>query len=220
MSTPSEVIDRVEDFFSRPDLHDRILARFPKALQSAHSVDKFRRDLKTIYITNPAIFSGVVNIPLTTSLPRLRKVREILCYSSFTLDGVTVVPGTLIPNYSLEGGFRDLTDAASNFNYYGFRYPQTYAIAGNILNLAGVDSTSLAIGVAGVYYPSYTFNAISGEYETDSWLMVESDDIVEAYLRLYVAQIIQNDKQIAGMQTNLMMARAELIKSYEQELLK
>ena len=216
MSTVNESIAKVLDDLSRPDLEDRCLVHFPQCLQSAHAIACFRRDIKVVSIANPAIVSGQVQLTTSLDLPKLRSVKQVECFSAYTLDGAIVVPSNLItPNT-----FVDLSDANSEFNYYGFGYAQSYILLGDTLNLKGVDSTTLALSVTGQFWPSYTFNELTDEYETDSWLMREFPQIVEVYLRLYVARI---NKDKDGMNIELgsvQQLKTELIRSYPQEISK
>lgn len=211
MTTPAEMVASVLDRFSRYDLEDKVMGRFPRALQSAHSTNDFRRDLKTINVYDPLVSSGISTISVSADLPRLRKIKGIATYAGYETVGLVNVPNN--PHLT---AFKDLT--LGEFNYYGFANRQTWILAGNVLNLNGVESNTRAIGIMGLFFPSYALNGLTDEWETDSWLMIESPDIVEAYLNLYVAQVIQNDKQIRTYQEALALARNELLRTYEQEM--
>lgn len=217
MSTVNESIDKVLDDLSRPDLTDRALRQFPQCLQSAHSTESFRRDVKTVSIANPAIVSNIVQLTTTLDLPKLRGVRKVECFTAFTLgDGDVVIPSGLItPNT-----FVDLSDANSEFNYYGFGYAQSYVLLGNTLTIKGVDTTTLAISVTGQHWPSYALNELINEYETDSWLMLEFPQIVEAYLRLFVTRLAKDKDGMAIEMSSIQQLKLELLHAYPQEISK
>jgi hypothetical protein len=211
MTTPAEMIASVLSRFSRPDLEEEVTLRFPRALKSAHSVNDFRRDLATTYVYDPMVVAGIANISVSVNFPRLRKIKSISTYADFvTVELLTTPVGQHITSY------KDRT--LGEFTYYGFQHAQTWLLAGDVLNLSGVESPARVIGVYGVYYPTYVFNEFANEWETSSWLMIEYPDIVEAYLNLYVAQRIQNKDQIATYERELFRVRQELISTYEQEL--
>src|SRR6185437_13548574 len=145
--------DSVMDRFSRPDMVDKITSRFPRALQSAHSTNDFRRDVKTLNVIDPLVIGGISSIQVTSDLPRLRKVLSLATYSNYEINGLITTPTN--PHLI---AFKDRT--LGEFNYYGYEYPQTWMLAGNTLNLTGVEGNTRAIGVMGIFFPNYTFDAL------------------------------------------------------------
>ena len=209
----NELITKVMATHSRLDLEQELLGQFPASLRGAHGVNEFRRDQKTLSVFDPLVASDTCTIEITADLPKLRKVKGIKLYSSYTGVSPNQVVGTEIPST-----YVDIL-STGEFNYYGLTYVQTYSIFGTKLNLTGVDASTVAVSVSGLYYPTFTLNTNLGEYETDSWLMLEFPEMVEAYLDLWVAR---KSKDAANIQTYgqaLAMTRQQLITSFEQELL-
>lgn len=211
--TPNELIAKVMDTHSRQDYETELLAQFPTALRSAHGVNDWRRDQKTVSVFDPLIADGNCTIPIVTDLPKLRKISGIRIYSSYTTVGLINTVGTEIPST-----FKNILDSGQ-FDYYGIPFQQTYSIFGSILNLNGIDASTTAVSVSGLFYPTFELNALSGEYETDSWLMIEFPEMVEAYLDLWVARKSKDAASIQSYGQALAMARQQLITSFEQELL-
>ncbi len=214
MSTINEVIAKVEDDMSRQDLSDRLLAQIPQCIMSAHGLSTFRRDMLTKSVSGFTNTSNIVVLSTVTHLPKLKKPKSIRQFSSFTLDGAIVVPGTEI----LPGKFVDLSDANSEFNYYGFGYTQSFTLLGSALTIKGVDASALALSVTGNFWPSYTYNSLSGEYESDSWILLEFPQMVEAYLRYYVAKITKDKDLIKAEENNILMVRGELLTNYAGDI--
>jgi hypothetical protein len=211
--TPNELIAKVMDTQSRQDYETELLAQFPTALRSAHGVNDWRRDQKTISVFDPLIADGNCTIPIVTDLPKLRKISGIRIYSSYTTVGLINTVGTEIPST-----FKNILDSGQ-FDYYGIPFQQTYSIFGSILNLNGIDASTTAVSVSGLFYPTFEVNSLSGEYETDSWIMIEFPEMVEAYLDLWVARKSKDAASIQSYGQALAMARQQLITSFEQELL-
>lgn len=211
--TPNELIAKVMATHSRYDLETEMLKQFPSALRSAHSVNDFRRDQKVVSVFDPLVASSTCLIDVVSDLPKLRKIKGIKLFSSYTGVSPNQVTGTETPSK-----FTNITETGE-FNYYGLAYQQTYSIFGQTLNLTGVDADTVAVSVYGLFYPSFLLNNLTGEYETDSWLMLEFSEMVEAYLDLWVARKSKDAENIRTYGQALAMVRQELITTFEQELL-
>ena len=211
--TPNELIAKVMLTHSRPDYSLELINQFPIALRGAHGVNEFRRDQKTVSVFDPLVSSGASTIEIMTDLPKLRKIKGIKLYSSYTGVAPDQVVGTEIPSK-----FVDIL-TTGEFNYYGLTYQQTYSVFGTKLNLIGVDDSTVAVSVSGLFYPTFTLNVNTNEYETDSWIMQEFPEMVEAYLDLWAARKMKDAATIQTYGQALAMTRQQLITSFEQELL-
>lgn len=201
MSTIAELVDNVTGFYTRPDLEDRILAYAKTALYCAHKVDKFARDLSTVTLVNPTILEGKVTLSISLDVPRLRDVRSIDLfreYTGTTPNFIATESSKIIAN----PGYQNLNDLGSDTNYYGFRFEKLYSIAGTTLNLTGVDSATRAIRLSGLFLPTYILNTLTLLWETNSWIMIECPELVEAYMRIRACEIIADDKKLRAAQNN------------------
>lgn len=218
MATIPEIFGWVQDECSRPDMDDLLNRSINPALRSAHSTEKFKRDLAEVSVKDPAIFDGVSQIGISLNFPRLREIRKIDLYTAYTEVGSVVVPTESTKILNTE--FKDLMDTDSGRDYYGLEFGQTYSIFGDVLNLKGVDTSTTAVKVSGLYWPTLTTNVLSGDLETNSWICIEYPILIQAYLVLAHARATKDKDRINAAITSIQQYKAEFLHSFASELLK
>lgn len=219
MSTVAELVDKVCTMYSRQDLSDRLIANFKSALYNAHKIDKFSRDKAVVNIADPVILNSAIALGRTLNLPDLREIRKVQLYSAYTLAGSTVVPTTSSEIILPDPGYQNLGDLINDKNYYGMRYTMLYSIVGDTINFTGVDSTTRVLQITGLFLPTFTLNELTDAWESNSWILRDEPQVVEAYLRKYVAQILDDDKKLRNANDEIMQVKRDLIASYSVELL-
>lgn len=213
--TPLEIVTIAATYHSRHDMIDRILqTAFVGFLSAAHSLDLWRQDLKELYVTNPIVDNGKVSVQLGSDLSQIRVVQKINLYTDYTSVAGVVTPSGPIhknPKY---------TESNSNgdFNYFGFKEPNKYYIAGQTLNLTDVDTNCKCIGITAFVYPTYGQNIISGAWQTDSWIAAKFPTLLEAYVRMYIAGIVADPKLIQSAQMFFQQQRYQFLTANVQEM--
>ncbi len=218
MATIKATIEKVTAGSTRVDLTEKLQASFKSCLYSAHKIDKFARDLATVNITDPAILANKVALSLPMNLPRLREIRGVQQYLNYTIEtDLSITPIQEIPVCA--PGFQDLNGLIGTKNYFGFKYSQLYSIVGNMVNFSGIDSATKVLQVHGLFLPTYEEDPIDGDWITDSWIMEECPELVEAYLRYRLAEIIEDTKKLQIADMNIQRVRRDTLAAYSHELL-
>ena len=208
MTTLSEIIDKVVVTTTRSDLESSMILEIANSVSNCHKIDKFAKDITTFQVKDPFVSSGNVSLSISTSLPKFREVAgTIKVYSNYTTVGPLTTGGTQLYTQP----FQNLISGQSEFDYYGYKYSNTYTQLGNYLNLSGVPDTTKLIEIQALKYPTTGINVSTGVLETDSWIMENYSSLVEAFLLRYVA-IIMKDK-------DLISAAGSLIQQYRHDLI-
>jgi hypothetical protein len=217
--TPSEIISEVLSDLERPDMASKALAKFYQSLQSAHKVERLRRDLRTVYITNPSINNSRMTFVVTEVTPRSREIRSVNLYSGFSEP----TPGQVIPDENkliyLYQPFIDIADALTATDYYGFKYPTTFSLMGALGTLKGVDTSTTCVEINYLAFPTFVESPVTGEYETDSWIADEFPQLIKAYLKWAIATVIDSQSLIQSAVSEVNFQRREFINTYVSDIL-
>jgi hypothetical protein len=211
MATLQSIIDTVVDTTSRPDLETVLKTEIAKALVTAHATEKFTRDLKLQYITNPVVVNGAVTINTSLDLTAVREIYgDIKLYSSFTSSGspAVITPGTPIQH----GKFKSITDASAGYDYYGFRYLNTWAQIGSTITINGVDPATTCIEIPALVWPVTSINNL-GVLTTTSWIPDNHSCLLEAYLRKYVATKSKDKDMLNDARQDILLYSTQLTKT-------
>ena len=219
MSTIAELIDNVTSLYSRPDLEEQLLAYGKTAIYCAHKTDKFARDLASVNIVGFSQLNGKVTVSIPISIPRLREIRNIKLFSAYTGVDPNIVP-TATTELIASPDYQDLNQMNSDRNYFGLKYLKLYSIAGTLLNIQGVESNATCIQINGLFLPTYTYNTLTLLWETNSWIMTECPELVEAYIRVRCCEILADEKKQRVAQQNLLLQRRDILATYVSELLR
>lgn len=217
--TPSEVVADLLELLERPDLESLAFSRFYSALQSAHKVERLRKDLYIGVISDPSVVQGKFTFVQDDYLPRCREVRNITLYKDYIVpslpdDPIVIDPDKEIP---LSSPFVDLVDRVSARDYYGIKYPHTYTRIGSTVTLSGVSEQTKLIAITYLGFPSFSKDPISGEYESDSWILREFPQLVQAFLRQHLATVIDSDSIQSAAMRELAFQRQEFIGIYAKD---
>lgn len=204
--TIQSVVDNVLEDLERPDLERLALRKLGTALRTCHAVDDFSRDIHTEVIT-PDFY---VALNASTSIPIPERLHKVLRVRQAT----EVVSGTwqeISPDFEFLGGRSDLR------TYFGVPITKTYAQIGRAITLNGVED-KLAICIQHLKHPLCVENPATQGYETDSWILEECPDVVEAALTVELSRLVLDTTiQQVAMQ-NWAQKRLELLSKYSGEL--
>lgn len=201
-----DVVDNVLEDLERPDLERLALRKLGSALRTCHAVDDFARDIHKELVL-PADY---IALQANTSIPIPERLHKILrvCQAQEQFDGSWL---EVSPDFEFLGMNRDLR------SYFGVAITKTFAQIGNAITVNGVDD-KLAIIVQHLKYPRYAQNQATQQYETDSWILEERQDVVEAALSVEISRLVLDTTiQQVAMQ-NWAQKRLELLTQYSGEL--
>lgn len=221
--TPADLIQNICSEYERPDMIYRLQQKFPFCVRSAHSVERFSRDLAEAFILNPTILSGngslggLVQFTTMESLPRCRELRGINLYKSYSepTPGL-IVPEDMIP---LISPYVSSAGRASVRDIYGYTIPNTFSQMGNTISLTGVSNETACIGVEYLAFPLTVFTD-EDEWETESWIMQDYPELIGAYLGRELAKMSDSRSLISSAESKLVQTRADFIDVYAPLLLR
>lgn len=184
MATPRDIIDSVLEDLERPDFQVKAEKEFYSALKAAHGIALFQRDLKSKLVTTItySAANAQTSIPLPAGIREIHKFRFWQTY--------TTVPSNEILQ---EAKFKNAILDAALTDYYGFKEQYTYFIRGNELILSGLPEQVAAINVTAIYWPTFVFDSLAGDYVSDSWILQEYSSVVRAYLFLALSRKQSNN---------------------------
>lgn len=212
--TVTEMIAQVCDRYDRPDIDDKVLKQFQAVLRQAHTTDMYTKDLYTQYSPAPFISGNKASIITADFAKGIRKIHTISTYSSYTGVGSEAFP--YIPGTLIQDEFKDVSVDFNKTDYYGFAYEQTWAHLGRNITLNGIDASTTLVGIEGFCWPSFTLNIITEEYETDSWILEEYDEYIDALVAVRACTIIQNMEALTIAKSRAVEVRAEFIKAFAE----
>jgi hypothetical protein len=214
--TPLNLVTSQTSYLARYDMTDKILTYdFSNILNTAHSINIFRRDLRKLYILNPSINSGKVAVDMSSEFRAIRVIRGVKLYSSYSVVGTVVTPGTEIisnPEYTEAQG-------ENQFNYYSNKILNTYYIAGNYLNFREVPENCVCIEVTGIVRPYYGRNLLTGEWESDSWILEQHPGVIQSMVRRFIAGIVADPKMMNAAEIYYQQQLENFIDANKQEIL-
>lgn len=214
--TPLDVVTSQTSYLARYDMTDKILTYdFQNILNTAHSINIFRKDLRKLYIVNPTIVSGRVSVDMTSEFRGIRVLRAVKLYSSHSVAGTVVTPGTEIlsnPEYTESQG-------ENQFNYYSNKIMNTYYIMGNYLNFTDVPQNCTCIEVTGIVRPYYGRNLITGAWESDSWILEQHPGIIQAMVRRFITGIVADPKMMNAAEIYYQQQLENFVDASKQEML-
>ena len=211
-----DLIAEVASFFDRYDMVTLLQKEFPKALRTAHSYQKFNRDLGTLYIPSPTIVNGRVNV-LTHTLPQMQHLLAIAGYTDFTSSviGTDTIyyPGT-------EDGivYRNLNEGYAQQDYYGFSYLSGYTRLKNTITLKGIPATTTLLELKAVLWPTFEYNPITLAYSTNSWILEEYPELLKQLLTVYAATVSQQSDVLASARKALREAREDFLNTFTGDI--
>ena len=213
--TIDELVVEVCDSIDRPDIHDRILKQFQEVLREAHSIDTYKRDLATQLIADPFVSSCQTSINTAQLAKTVRTIAKIETYNSYTGSGITLDP--YIPGIVQQDKFVDVSIGMGSADYFGFAYQQTWAKLGNTVTLNGVNQDTTMIGLTAICWPTYTYDALTALYSTDSWILVEADYLIKAILKTRCARLVQSQELLQTCRLAAAEARQTFIQSFASD---
>lgn len=209
------IVEQLLSELERPDLQAKCNMFVPEAIRTAHGIRKFSKDLHKVVVTDPIVSSeNSTNISLSQSLPRLRAIRNVELYGSYTepQPGLYVLTNQIpTQEFKNRAELNDITD------YYGIRYQYLYATIGDDLSMKGVDQQTKAIQFYAFLWPELTVDQVTQSYESTSWIVAEYPWVIKAILRNKLAGIIQKRELSNSAQQDYKFAMEALLnESYEE----
>lgn len=214
--TVDEMIAEVAAFFDRQDMVTLLRTHFPKALRTAHSYQKFTKDLGTIYLPDPVIVNGRVYLT-TAVLPQLQTLLEIKGYADYT-SSVIGAETLYYPGNSDGVTYHNLNEGYAAKDYYGFTYDSGYTMLGQNITVKGVPGTCKLFEVLAVLWPTFTYNAFSDTYTTNSWIMQEYPKLIQQLLMIQGATISQQSDVLATARSELGQIREDFLNSFTGDM--
>lgn len=214
--TPEEIVTTQCTLYSRMDLFSQILeVQFSNFLRAAHGLDNFRKDLRNLYILNPLISNGVVTENLTTELLRARSIYDVNLYSTYVQVGTVVTPGTkiLLPEKYKNADSTDLYD------YYDIPTRYVWQIFGQTITLRDVDTATTCIELKVLAYPTYAQNDINGEWQSDSWILLQYPEILSVYCSQYIATKVKDRELLQSAVLEFNRVKTEFLSACAQEII-
>lgn len=222
--TPDEIINNVCEEYERPDMVYKLSNKFPFCVRSAHSVERFARDMTEASLVGFSINTsdprnpGLVQVTQDDNLPRCREVRYIIPYRTYTepSPGV-IIPGELIP------GVRDFVPTHERVavrDIYGYIIPNTFSQLGNVLSITGVDTNATCLVIGYLSFPNTFFSSEEDSWMTDSWILRDFPELIAAYLGRELAKMVDSRTMLSSAMDKLSQTRADFIDVYSHQVLK
>lgn len=214
--TVDEMIADVAAFFDRQDMVTLLRTHFPKALRTAHSYQKFTKDLGNIYLPDPVIVNGRVSLT-TAMLPQLQTLLALQGYSDYTSS--VIGADTLYYPGTTDGvTYQNLNEGYATRDYYGFTYDSGYTMLGQNITVKGVPDTCKLLEVLAVLWPTFVYNGLSDSYSTNSWIMQEYPKLVRQLLLIQGATISQQADVLTTARTELAQIREDFLNSFTGDI--
>lgn len=200
--TPQMIVQNVLTRAERPDLLQDAYGFFFAALKSAHGAYRFRRDIKVKPVTSISRNSttGIATIQMPT------EVREIIKITTKNSSGT-----------ELTSNFINSANDLNLVNYYGFAYPQTYIVSGRDINIKGLDATATTIDIRCLAWPTFVYDSLTSSYSSDSWLMVEFPQLVEAWLATLIGRRAKDKEVVAQAESDVLIYSNQVSQIYSGE---
>lgn len=214
--TVDEIISKVAVFFDRHDLVEILRKQFPQALRTAHSYQKFNRDLGNIYLPEPVVVNNTVFITAAT-LPQFQTFLGLYGYTDYATS-VIGADTFYYPGTSDGVVYRNLNEGYAASDYFGFRYESGFLQMGQTITLKGVPDTCKLLEVKAVLWPTFTYNSLSDTYSTNSWIAEEYPALLEQLLKVYAATVAQQTDVLQNARNELAQVREDFLNSFTGDI--
>lgn len=210
--TPAEIIEEVLSDLVRPDLGDRARVKFAQTVRAVHAIDQFRQDLTLHMILDPDPIDKVVRFSVSETIPRFRKISSVRLYTDYAhVNGMTFPEREIILP---DEGFVNGVEKLKVRDYFGFRYPFTYSIVGDVGGISGVSSNVKCIEIVALTYPEVKVDPVDGELSTDSWIVRDCPELVQAQLKWEIAKLIQDRETKRNAEETIMFERDNFLRQH------